>query len=58
VTRFFYYHSTGCDQKSSLLIIHETPMENKKAGSYYYNFVNNRFELIKTVEWESDMLNK
>jgi hypothetical protein len=42
------------DRKSSLLIIHGTPTENEKAGSYYYNFVNNRFELIKSVEWESD----
>lgn len=46
------------DKKSTFLILHGTPTENQNAGSFYYNFVNNHFELIKAVEWESDLIYK
>lgn len=42
------------NKESSLLIIHGIPSKETKAGSYYYKFENNRFELIDSIEWESD----
>lgn len=41
-------------KESNLLIVHGIPAKETKAGSYYYKFKNNRFELIESIEWESD----
>ncbi len=41
------------NKNSSLLIIHGVPSTKEKPGTYYYNFKNNIFELIESIEWNS-----